>query len=740
MLASAAFLGIGASWRLEVEPFKPYVPANKHIPEFTIIPVLMGIVLGIVFGASSLYLALKVGLTVSASIPIAVLSITLFRGFSWAFGLRRATILENNITQTTGSAGESLAFGVAVTLPALLILGFEMEVWRATMVALLGSALGILFMIPLRRALIVAGHGQLPYPEGTACARVLIAGEERGTTARLVFSGFIFALVYKVLGVGMRLWHEIAGRVFGWFKGASVSVEVSPELLGVGYIIGPQIASIMVAGGLVSSWILIPMIKLFGDGLTAPLFPATDLISNMGPKEIWRNYVLYIGAGAVAAAGIISLIESAPTIVHGAREGMKGFKRKGKSEGQDDRTEQDLPLSLVFFGCAAIVLGIWWTPSLHMNLLGALLIIVFGLLFVTVSSRLVGEVGTSSNPVSGMTVATILFTSFIFLMLGWTSPQDRVTALSIAAVVCIAVANAGTTSQDLKTGFLVGATPKFQQIAVLIGAISSAVVIGYTLDLLNRASTVYTNKNLPAVVVPNPQSLTEMEQVQDPVHAADTTAYHVLRVPEIQTDGPLKGLVSGKYLVDDTGKIRYLVDPGINGTLERRDDQSLVQKYDAPKARLMSLIIDGILAQKLPWALVFLGVALTLAAKVMGVPALTFAVGIYLPLSTSAPIFLGGMVRWFVQRRRWPHPRKHEDPTESSGGVLYASGLIAGGAIAGISIAIGSLNREWMEAVNLGRFIPGVSESGWAPVAAFAVMAFLLGRVGLASAGGKKAK
>ncbi len=726
--------------------FQGFIKSSRTVQELTVGPILMGIFLGIVFGASSLYLALKVGMTVSASIPVAVLSITLFKGLSRLFKLRQATILENNITQTTGSAGESIAFGVAVTMPALLILGHEMELSRIMVVAVLGGVLGVLLMVPLRRALIVDGHGTLPYPEGTACAKVLIAGEEGGSSAARVFAGFFLGLAYKFANVGLKLWGEVPTKAFAWFKGAFVAVEVSPELLGVGYIIGPRIACITVAGGLVSSWILIPMIKLFGDGLVVPLFPATKLIADMSAPEIWKNYVLYIGAGAVAAGGIISLCQSLPLIINGAKEGISSLLKTSGSKAQKSkqvgRTDQDLPYSFVLVGIFVLVLAITLTPSLHMNALGALCVVAFGFLFVTVSSRLTGQIGSSSNPISGMTVATLILTSFIFLLLGWVGPTDRIAALSIAAVVCVAASNGGTTSQDLKTGFLVGATPRYQQIGLLIGAITSAVVIGFTLILLNDASTVYTKQNLPKVTVPDVSALTEFESVKDSSYPDDHQSYRILRVADVQTEGPLMGLTPGKYLVDETGVVQYLVDPGINGTVKQRDNGTVVTKYDAPKARLMSLIIDGILAQKLPWGLVLLGVALAIVAELCSIPALPFAVGVYLPLSTSAAIFCGGVVRWFVQKRsrkssaksQTAHSEGEEDPTESGPGVLYSSGLIAGGAIAGISIAFLNFREDWVAAINIGARFPHLEESMWLPVVLFGAMALMLYRVNFTAA------
>ncbi|MEK6577970.1 MAG: oligopeptide transporter, OPT family, partial [Bdellovibrionota bacterium] len=402
---------------------------------------------------------------------------------------------------------------------------------------------GVLMMIPLRNALIVKGHGQLIYPEGTACAEVLIVGEKGGTSAKTVFTGFFFGLIYKVINVGMKLWTDVPEKTISWFKGAVVSAEVSPELLGVGYIIGPRIASIMVAGGILSSWVLIPMIKLFGDHVAVPIFPATKLISQMGWYDIWKSYVLYIGAGAVATGGIISLAQSLPTIVRSAAAGFGNLKASGIKTKSGERTERDLPMSWVLGGCLLLVLAIWIAPTLKMNLIGAILIVLFGFLFVTVSSRLTGEIGSSSNPISGMTVATLLITSLVFLALGWVSPEYRVAALSVAAVVCVAASNGGTTSQDLKTGYLVGATPKAQQIALLIGALTSALVIGYTLEVLNNASTVYSKLNLPAHVrVENVKALTKMERVEGPEGKGNTQLYHAWHLLPADQAGPYASL------------------------------------------------------------------------------------------------------------------------------------------------------------------------------------------------------
>ncbi len=664
--------------------FRPFVAASEHMKEFSPGPILMGVVLGILFGASSLYLALKVGMTVSASIPVAVLSITLFKSLSKVFGFRKATILENNMVQTTGSAGESIAFGVAVTIPALLILGYDMDLTRIMTVSILGGLIGVLMMIPLRQALIVKEHGKLIYPEGTACAEVLIVGEKGGSSGKIVFGGFFLGLLYKIMNVGMRLWKDIPEKTFSFFKGSGISAEVSPELLGVGYIIGLRTAAIMVAGGVLSSFVLIPMITLFGGQLTEPLFPAKILIKDMEIHEIWRNYILYIGAGAVAAGGIISLFQSLPTIISGAKSGLRSVLGTKASVGGKLRTDDDLPMSFVIVGILVMVLGLWFAPVLHINLFSAIMIIIFGFLFVTVSSRLTGEIGSSSNPISGMTVATLLLTCLIFLAVGWIGPEHRVGALSIAAVVCIAASCAGTTSQDLKTGYLVGATPKFQQIGLLIGAISSAVVIGYSLKLLNDASTVYSKK-VPVFTV-NLSELKEKQKVGGPEGRLDTQDYFVYQVTEQSPPETLVKLSPGKYLVNDQGQIVYLVDPGINGSLNKRDDGTSVTKYEAPKARLMSLIIDGILTQKLPWGLVLLGVFLAVVLELCGISALPFAVGVYLPIAASAPIFVGGVVRWFVERKK-PKTEINTD-SETGPGILFSSGLIAGGAIAGILLAL----------------------------------------------------
>jgi uncharacterized oligopeptide transporter (OPT) family protein len=479
-------------------------------------------------------------------------------------------------------------------------------------------------------------------------------------------------------------------KVFGApLKAGSVGAEISPELVGVGYIIGPKIASIMCAGGVLSYLLLIPLIKFFGEGLTVPLAPGTKLIAAMGPNEIRGSYILYIGAGAVAAGGIISLIQALPTIWHGLRGGLAGLGGGGAT-GAVPRTDRDLSMKFVGIGIIVLLALIMLAPSLHMNLLGALLIIAFGFLFVTVSSRLTGEIGSTSNPISGMTVATLLFTCLVFLLVGWKGGTYYVTALSVGAIVCIASSNGGTTSQDLKTGHLLGGTPRLQQYAILIGAFASALVLGPILLKLNESALVYVPI---AQVAPGLKTnVAQLEAAKQPLvgpQAKDDPASYRVWHKTDDAGGP-----AGKYLVNDRGEAVWLVDPGINGSHTTRPDGSVVRKFDAPKATLVSYIIKGILDQKLPWALVLLGVMISVTLQLSLVPALAFAVGVYLPLSASTPIFVGGLVRWWVDRRTRRKPgyevmsyEQFVAETDKSPGVLLASGYIAGGAIAGIVIA-----------------------------------------------------
>ncbi|MFM2096391.1 MAG: hypothetical protein RIS70_3515 [Planctomycetota bacterium] len=783
--AKASSSSSSAASTTDSSSFKPFIPAeDTTTAEFTWSAVITGAILGIIFAASSMYLVLKVGMTVSASIPIAVLSVSLFRGLSAVtrilppmLRLRRATILENNIVQTVGSAGESIAFGVGVTMPALMLLGFEMDLLRVMTVSVLGGLLGILMMIPLRRAFIVKLHGQLTYPEGTACADVLKAGEKGGASAIMVFLGFTVAAIVKMMMTPFKMIHEVAnwnlysrledGRTVGLNRGV-LGGEFSPELLGVGYVIGPRIASITVAGGVLAYLIIAPTIAMFGEAVPTPIFPSqVATIKEMSESELRNFYILYIGAGAVATGGIISMARALPvilgSIIAGLRDVIGMARNKGKDEQQTTlRTERDLSMGVVLIGSAILVMILAASPNLGLGLsaqglLGAALVVFFGFLFVTVSSRLTGEIGSSSNPISGMTVATLLLTCLIFLALGKTGKADTLTALTIAAVVCISASNGGTTAQDLKTGYLVGATPKYQQIGILIGALTSALVIGATVKLVNDAGTHYTTNPdyVPQVTVPAEklETLKEKQKVGRPYREKDEADYAILNIAQ----GEMEGVSQGKYLVDDQGVIKYREDPAINGMLKYDDVEAEkkangeqateLQRYDAPKTKLMALIIDGILNQKLPWSLVLIGALIAVCMELCGIPSLPFAVGIYLPLQTSFPIFIGGMMRWLVDRINPPR----EEETDSSPGVLLCSGYIAGGALVGVMSAflnfdsqirtamsyIGiSLPVDWLNRLNWGPMVDEklgypFSASRVGPVSVFGFMCLVLFIVGI---------
>jgi putative OPT family oligopeptide transporter len=722
-----------------VPAHQPYIPASQSPAELTPRAIVLGVILGLIFGASNVYLALKIGLTVSASIPIAVLSITIFR---W---LGRSTILENNIVQTTGSAADSVSAGVVFTIPAILLMGYDLEISRVAILAIAGGLMGVLLMIPLRRALIVKEHGKLPYPEGTACAEVLIAGERGGIHAKTVFQAFGIAFLYKFFMTALRVWQETPGKVIRGYQNAEVRVEVSPELLGVGYIIGPQIAGYLFAGGCLAYVVLMPAIKLFGSSMTEPMFGTTKLIRDMSAGEIRAAFVFYIGAGAVASAGIIALARSLPTILGAFRAGFADMRasRMGQAIAAKLRTDDDLPISLTVFGSIALAIILAFLPQIGVNLLGGVLIILFGFFFTTVSSRICGQIGSSANPISGMTIASLIAISVIFLLLGWTQIDDRVRAISIACVIAVAVANGGNTSQDLKTGFLVGATPKRQQIAILIGAIGSALAVGWTLTFLNDAYRYQVPESRPGFVAPASGKSADGNIV---VHeetmsrfgiggtdSIDNNAYQVIRV-YVET----RGVPAGKYLVDPAShEIRYVVDPGIGGRIHEYRGHEL-KRLDSPKATLMALITDGILTHRLPWALVLIGVFLTIAIELMGVQSLPVAVGVYLPLTTSAGMFAGGIVRWLVERKVRSANRSLAE-IESGPGVLFASGLIAGGAICGIAVAAiagwgsrSGKSADWLaDAVGLYQKIGWFSGSAIVALIMFAILGTLLYRTGL---------
>src|SRR3954449_1871788 len=626
----------------EPPAFNPYVPPSQAPAELTIRALILGAILGIVFAASSVYLALKIGLTVSASIPIAVLAVAFFRT------LGKSTILENNIVQTTGSAGESIAAGIVFTLPAILLMGYDLTISKVAVIAVIGRLLGILMIIPLRRALIVKEHGNLTYPEGTACAEVLVAGDKGGLQARLLFQAFGLAFLYKFLMSGLKVWKEYPGHVSTFYKGASISAEVSPELMGVGYIIGPRIAGYLFAGGSLAYLVLIPAIKLFGAGLTQPIFAETKLIRDMSPAEVRAAFVFYIGAGAVASAGIIALLRALPTIVSAFRSGFQDLKGSVGDVAGRVRTDVDLPIWVTIAGSLGLALLITVLPQVGVNLLGAILIIVFGFFFVVVSSRITGEIGVSANPISGMTIAALIGTTTIFLLIGWTGVDHRVAALSIAGVIAVAAGNAGATSQDLKTGFLVGATPKRQQIAIMVGAITSALAIGWTITLLNNTHTKVGPDRHPGVVL---QASPPGAADRSVTGIGERMRHQGKEWEVVRVNIPTQGVQPGKYLIDpQTHQVAYLVDPGIGGRV-REIDGKPITKLDSPKATIMALVTDGILTQRLPWGLVLIGVFLTFAIELMGLQSLPIAVGVYLPISTSSAMFAGGVVRWLVERR-----------------------------------------------------------------------------------------
>jgi putative OPT family oligopeptide transporter len=588
--------------------FEPYVHHSRSLPDLTVRAAVAGVIMGAVFGSANAYLGLKVGLTISTSIPLAVISVALFKSVGRI--LRPTNILECNVSQTGGSAASSIASGLIFTIPALFMWGMSPSLLQVGTLAILGGVLGILFMIPLRPYLIVKEHDTLPYPEGTAAAQVLIAADAGGSRARSVFVGMGVGALYKtVLEFGHFWSSEIHVRIPLLEKG-EVGLEPMPALLGVGYILGYRIGAIMVAGGLLSSLALIPIIAHFGQALGAPMFPeTTHLISEMTPSQIWSRYVRYVGAGAVAFAGITTVLRSLPTMYRSLVDGLKGLTREGRSLAVvTARTQRDLSMSVVLVGSAVVLLVAALGPFVlglgapaPLRVFGSLMILGFAFMFVTVSSRIVGLVGVTSNPTSGMAIVTLLGTSLIFFLLGWTDDIGKATVLTIGTVVCVAASIAGDISQDLKCGYIIGATPARQQTIELVGAITAAFAVAASIFLLGK-SLSFGSIDLPA-----------------------------------------------------------------------------------PQATLMKTVIEGVLQANLPWGLVLVGAALSLVATLVGVPALPFAVGIYLPVASMMPVFLGGCLRSVTD---WMAVRKGEDPAnQTERGVLVGSGLIAGEGLMGVVVA-----------------------------------------------------
>ena len=642
--------------------FEPFIASSKVVAEFSTKAVVTGALFGVLFGAASVYLALKAGLTVSASIPIAVLAISVGRKFL------HTTILENNIIQTTGSAGESIAAGVVFTLPGFLFLTANatgasgadfFNYWTILTLAMFGGLLGTLMMIPLRRSLIVNEHGNLPYPEGTACASVLIAGEKGGDFAKTAYQGLGFALVYAML---QKVFHVVA-ETPAWitkqtnkaFPSATLNGDITPEYLGVGYIIGPKIAGVLVAGGVLAWLGIIPLLASLVPQETVAsqlvkLGYLKDIMTPGGPggwdptthtfadtaNAIYRAYVRNIGAGAVAMGGLLTLIKTFPTIIASFKQSLGSLKNKVESH-TIARTEHDLSFMTVIVGSIGLVIVMAFLPQIPGNsllnkLLIGVLVVVFGFFFVTVSSRIVGIIGSSSNPISGMTIATLMGTSLIFIAVGWTGSFYEPMALVVGSMICIAAANAGATSQDLKTGFLVGATPKYQQLSLFVGAVVSSIVIGATIKLLDQPT------------------------------------------PDMMTQGIVHAIGS--------------------------------DKFPAPQGTLMATLIKGLLSFNLDWQVVLVGAFLAITVELCGVNALSFAVGAYLPLSTTLPIYVGGAIKGVSD---WAAKRKGESTEESElgPGSLYATGLVAGGALAGVIIALLSVND------NVFEFLQKISAEGW---------------------------
>jgi len=696
----------------ELKAFKPYIPDEANVAELTPRALLIGMVFGIIFGAVTVYVGLRAGLTVGASIPIAVLSISVLRA------LGRPTILENNIVQTTGSAGESVAGGVIFTLPALIFLGFGLEYSRILVLSLIGGFIGVLFMIPLRRQLIVKEHGNLLYPEGVACADVLIAGEKGGSFASRVFYGLGLGGLYTFFqnSNALAMFPESPSYSPKWLPGATISAATTAEYLGVGYIIGPKIAGVIFAGGLFSWFVMMPTIKFFGTLVATPIYPAVIPIADMTSSQLWNFYIRYIGAGAVAAAGLLTLLRTMPTIYSALKSSVAELKKsRSKSVVEVEvvgRTSQDLPITVVMGGSFMIIVAMWAMLTFMpipgaptgwgANLIAAILVLVFGFLFVTVSSRICGLIGTSSNPISGMTIATLMATCALFLVVGWTAAPYGALALMIGGSVCIAAANGGNTSQDLKTGYIVGATPRAQQLALMAGVLASCFAIGATLILMNKGLESYVDVKIPVDLASRPDGVTVETDAYE--HAGKT--YTLINVIGSST------IPEGKYLFDrSTGQVEKQWIQGIGS-----------EQATAPQARLMSVVINGILNRKLPWGLVLIGVFLVLTVELLGVRSLSFAVGAYLPVGTSAAIFVGGVVKWLAERGA-----EKANEEETSPGSLYASGLIAAGGIIGLlAVGVKALESTGSVPANVLHVGGPFETSNLVGVAAFILLAYSL--------------
>lgn len=600
---------------MEEKSFKPFISADRVLPEITPVSIGLGVILAVLFGAANAYLGLRVGLTISASIPAAVISMGIIRII-----LKRDSILENNMVQTIGSVGEALAAGAIFTIPALFMWAKESDAvtkpsfWVIAIISLCAAFLGLIFMVPLRTALIVEEHGILPFPEGTACAEVLLAGEEGGEKSKTVFSGLGIAALYKFIADGLRLFPSEIDWSIKKF-GTGFGADVLPALAGVGYICGKKISSYMFAGGVIGWFVIIPLINFFG---FSSVFTPTDTpVPEVGAWEIWGNYLRYVGAGAVATGGIISLVKSFPTIIRTFKKAVGGF---GHKEVVETRTNRDISMKPLLILALVIIVVIWLLPALPVGLLGALIIVIFGFFFATVSARMVGLIGVSNNPISGMTIATLLIATVLLKSTGHTGAAGMASAICIGTIICIIAAMSADMSQDLKTGYIVGATPKNQQIGEFISCTVSAIAIGGIMYLLD-AAWGFGSKELPA-----------------------------------------------------------------------------------PQATLMKLVVEGVMGGNLPWILVFAGVGIAVAIEVIGIPVLPVAVGLYLPIHLSVPIFIGGLLRAFFDRKG------EEGKAITDRGILYSSGLIAGEGLIGILLAVFAVipmsnGKSLLQTINMGSIL-----------------------------------
>jgi len=674
---------------------------NGGAAEFSGRAVILGAFLGIVFGLVTVYIALEVGLNFSASIPISVLSITVFKY------LGRPSILENNIVQTTGSAGESIAAGVVYTIPALLFLGYPLEIWRIFWLSLIGGLLGVFFMVPLRHYLVVKEHRNLPYPEGTACADILISGERGGELARKVFYGLGVGLGYKLAMSGLHLWRSTLEWSSATLRGAVLSMDPSPELLGIGCLIGVRVARLIFAGSVMTSFVLIPLIYFFGEQLLVPLYPSTVAIGQMSPPEVWSNYLRYVGAGAVITGGGLLLGEALPTVFASLRGSLRSLWPGESRETARPRTEQDLPMtyvlggSLLMLACLYVLLMWKINPHGSANLLSVLLVAVFGFFFVVVSARITGLMGSSANPISGITIAAVMLTCLLFVLAGRTGSAYEIVAVSIGTVVCVAASNAGTTAQDLKTGYLVGATPRLQQAGLVIGVLTSVLVIGFTLTWLNGGSA--------ALVASAPLPLPAESRL-------------------VESGKNIEGKTYDLYAVRGGGGIpagRYLVSSETHQILFREPQRIGSAQLPAPQAQVMAILVEGLLNHRMRWRLLLIGVFVAFVIELCGVRSLPLAVGMYLPFSATATILVGALMGRFARGRSASEDENIFEPS-----VLYSSGLVAGGAIAAIAVAV-LASSGWTDRFDVSHRLGWsfLQSPFWALVA-FAALCMLLWREG----------